>query len=250
MNYQHNYSLHFPATKDVAIRQRKATKIVQALINHLGRADMRGLTCLDLGCSVGVISQTLAAAGAHIVGVDIDLKALQIAASDPTKSAAFALGDVGAAPFPAETFDVLICSQVYEHSPSLSLLVHEIYRVLKTGGICFFSGPNRWAVMEEHYHLPFLSWLPKAWADRYVRWSDRAAEYYEHPCSASELRHALAGFVIHDLTPKMLQNPERYAMEPEVGRFKYVARHIPDWFWVQIGHAVPNFNWILVKVES
>ena len=247
MNYQLNYSSHFPATKDMASRKRKAIKIVQALILHLQRDDLRGLMCLDLGCSVGIISRTLATAGARIVGVDIDAAALQLAVSERTKHATFVIGDVGATPFPDETFDVLICSQVYEHSPNLVLLAGEIHRVLKTGGVCFFSGPNRWAVMEEHYHLPFLSWLPKAWADRYVRWSGRATEYYECPRSAGELRGALAGFVIRDLAPEMLRHPERYAMEPEVGRFKYVARRVPDWFWKQLGRAVPNFNWMLVK---
>jgi 2-polyprenyl-3-methyl-5-hydroxy-6-metoxy-1,4-benzoquinol methylase len=249
MNYQHNYSLHFPATRDTATRQRKATKIVQALVNHLQRDNLRGLMCLDLGCSVGIISRTLANAGACIVGVDIDAAALQLAVTERAKHASFVQGDVGATPFPDESFDVLICSQVYEHSPSLALLTGEIHRVLKTGGVCFFSGPNRWAVMEEHYHLPFLSWLPKAWADRYIRWSGRATEYYETPRSSGELRNALGDFEIHDLTPEMLRYPERYAMEPEVGGFKHVARCVPDWFWTQLGRAVPNFNWMLVKVK-
>jgi ubiquinone/menaquinone biosynthesis C-methylase UbiE len=247
MNYQHNYSLHFPTTKDTATRQRKAAKITQALVTHLQREDLRGLFCLDLGCSIGVISQTLTAAGARIVGVDIDASALKLAICRLDGHAAFVLSDVGATPFPDETFDVLICSQVYEHTPSLTLLAGEIRRVLKTGGVCFFSGPNRWAVMEEHYHLPFLSWMPKEWADFYVRLSGHAREYYECPRSAGELQVALAGLAIHDLTSEMLRHPERYAMEPEVGRFKYVARCVPDWAWTRLGHVVPNFNWILIK---
>jgi len=250
MNYQHDYSINFPTTKDMTTRQRKAAKILRALVTHLGREDLRGLKCLDLGCSVGIISRALADSGANIIGIDIDRAALQEAASQGANSAAFATGDVGATPFPADTFDVLICSQVYEHSPSLTLLVREIHRVLKQGGVCFFSGPNRWAIMEEHYNLPFLSWLPKAWADRYVRWSGRANEYYENPRSAGALRSNLADFAIFDLNPDMIRYPELYAMEPEVGRFKYVARLVPDWFWKQLGSFVPNFNWILVKSRS
>jgi 2-polyprenyl-3-methyl-5-hydroxy-6-metoxy-1,4-benzoquinol methylase len=249
MNYQKNYSINFPATKDTVTRQRKAKKILQALLIQLERDDLRGLKCLDLGCSVGIISKTIAAAGASLVGVDIDAASLKLAVMELNQHATFVLGDVGATPFQDETFDALICSQVYEHAPSLSLLAGEIYRVLKTGGLCFFSGPNRWAVMEEHYHLPFLSWLPKVWANRYVRWSGRATEYYECPRSAGELRRALAGFIIHDLAPEMLRDPERYAMEPEVGRLKYAAHYVPDWFWRHLGRAVPNFNWMLVKVK-
>ena len=220
MKYQHDYSLHFPATKDAEIRERKATKIVQALMLHLNSDNLSGLTCLDLGCSIGIISRSMASAGAHIIGVDIDLDALRLANKPRSKNPNFVLSDAGATPFDDETFDILICSQVYEHTPSLTLLVDEIQRVLKTGGMCFFSGPNRWAVMEEHYHLPFLSWLPKAWADRYLRWSGRAIEYYECPRSAGELREALADFEIDDLTPELLLQPERFAMKPEVGGFK------------------------------
>jgi 2-polyprenyl-3-methyl-5-hydroxy-6-metoxy-1,4-benzoquinol methylase len=250
MSYQHNYSLHFPATKDTSTRQRKANKIRQALVSNLQREDLLGLFCLDLGCSVGIISQTLASAGARIIGIDIDVSALKLAISGRAGQAAFVLGDVGAIPFPDESFDVLICSQVYEHAPSLSLLVQEIRRVLKTGGIVFFSGPNRWAVMEEHYHLPFLSWLPKAWADHYVRWSGRASEYYESPRSAAELRSALVGFTIHDLTPEIFRHPEQYAMEPEVGVLKYAACCVPVWIWKRFGNIVPNFNWLLVKEKK
>jgi SAM-dependent methyltransferase len=249
MNYQYNYSSHFPAARDLATRQRKAAKIMQALTTQLQRDDLRGMMCLDIGCSIGIISKTLAAAGACVFGVDIDAAALQMAVSTHTRQATFVLGDGCATPFPDETFDVLICSQVYEHSPSLALLAGEIHRVLKIGGLCFFSGPNRWAVMEEHYHLPFLSWFPKVWANRYVRWSGRAAEYYECPRSAGELQRALARFVIRDLTPEMLRHPERYAMEPEVGKFKYLAQLVPDWLWIMLGRIIPNFNWMLIKVE-
>ena len=250
MNYQHDYSIHFPTTKDTATRQRKATKIVQSLIFHFNRDDLQGLMCLDLGCSVGIISRTLAAAGARIIGVDIDPAGLQLAVAERTKHTYFILSDVGATPFPDETFDALVCSQVYEHTPSLTMLAGEIQRVLKAGGVCFFSGPNRWAIMEAHYHLPFLSWLPKAWADRYVRWSGRASEYYESPRSERELRKALAGFKIHDLALEMFRDPERFAMEPEVGIFKYWARWVPDKLWMQLGRLVPNFNWMLVKVKT
>jgi len=249
MNYQRDYSIHFPATKNTAKRQRKAIKIREALLTYLNRRDLNGLQCLDIGCSVGIISQVLASAGGNVTGIDIDLHALQTAQTENSTATTLVLGDAGAAPFSNESFDIIICSQVYEHTPSLPLLIQEIQRLLKPTGVCFFSGPNRWAIMEEHYHLPFLSWLPKQWADFYVRWSGRAQEYYEHPTSAIKLRKAFAKFHIYDLTSEMLKNPEQYAMGPEVGVFKYLAQLIPNWLWSALGHAVPNFNWILVKAK-
>ncbi len=65
-------------------------------------------------------------------------------------------------PFPLEdeSCDLVICAQVYEHVPDDRRLAEEVYRVLKPGGVVFFSGPNWLFPIEGHYHLPFLHWLP------------------------------------------------------------------------------------------
>jgi 2-polyprenyl-3-methyl-5-hydroxy-6-metoxy-1,4-benzoquinol methylase len=250
MKYQQNYSQQFPEVMDEASRQRKATKILQSLKEYLQRENLKGLRCLDLGCSVGVISDTLAHEGASVVGLDIDGGALGRKSHRDKAGAEFVLGDGGATPFMDGVFDLVVCAQVYEHAPSLELLAQEVHRLLKTGGVCFFSGPNRWAIIEEHYDLPFLSWLPRRWADQYVRLTRHAAEYYEQPRSAAELRKALQGFTIHDLAPKLLTHPERYSMEREVGVFRYLARCVPKWNWLFLGSLLPNFNWLLVKTKT
>jgi SAM-dependent methyltransferase len=249
MKYQLDYSSHFPTVKDAPGRQRKAIKILRVIADHLGREDLQGLTCLDMGCSVGIISNSLARAGARVLGLDIDREAVCQAAPH-APGAAFVIGDVGASPFPDSFFDLIVCSQVYEHSPSLTLLVRELERLLKPGGICFFSGPNRWAVIEEHYHLPFLSWLPRRWANVYVRCLGRAQEYYEHPCSAGELRAALRRFSVHDYTASLLADPGRFALKDELGPLGPMVSHVPARLWRRLGGLVPNFNWILVRDDS
>jgi 2-polyprenyl-3-methyl-5-hydroxy-6-metoxy-1,4-benzoquinol methylase len=247
MKYQWDYARNFPAVKQVASRQRKAIKILRILTDFMQREDLCGLACLDLGCSIGVIGQVLAGAGARVWGLDIDLEALHEAARASAGSARYVLGDAGATPFPGEAFDLVICSQVYEHAPSLVLLVSEIYRVLKSGGICFFSGPNRWAVMEEHYHLPFLSWLPRHWANEYVQRVRRAQEYYEHPRSARELRQALREFLIQDYTPRLLHDPAYFALDDEMGWAARIVKLVPASFWRWTSALAPNFNWVLRK---
>ena len=47
--------------------------------------------------------------------------------------------------------------------------------------------------MEPHYKLPFLSYLPPALADRYVRASGRADHYYERFRTRRGLRRMLRG---------------------------------------------------------
>lgn len=242
MRYQLHYSHHFPATRDRVTRDCKATKILHVLEDFLGH-DLSGLVCMDMGCSIGVITRQLAKSGLFAVGIDIDDEAIQQAAESSEGQAFFVTADVGDTPFTDGTFDIIVCSQVYEHTPSLELLAAEIYRLLKDDGVCFFSGPNRWAVMERHYNLPFLSWLPQCWADRYVRMTNRAQEYYEHPLSAFELRQALHQFIIHDYTLRLLSNPNHFALNEKI-RF---VRHIPIWVWRLLYKWIPNFNWILIK---
>lgn len=44
-------------------------------------------------------------------------------------------------PFPDESFDFVICTQVLEHSQNAEFVVSEIYRVLKNGGLLFVNIP-------------------------------------------------------------------------------------------------------------
>jgi SAM-dependent methyltransferase len=246
MKVQHDYSSQFPATSDRAARARKATKITRILEDFMGR-DLAGLICLDMGCSIGVITERLAESARLTVGVDIDRGATRQAARRRDSRALFVSADVGCVPFMDGAFDVIVCSQVYEHAPSLELLVSEIYRLLKDDGVCFFSGPNRWAVMERHYGLPLLSWLPARWADQYVRLVGRGQEYYEHPQSARDLRRALCRFSIHDYAPRLLSDPAYFALEEELGVLSRLATSVPVRVWELLLSCVPNFNWILTK---
>lgn len=246
MKYQLNYSQQFPATKNQDKRLLKARKITSSLQDYYTLDQLGGMTCLDLGCSVGAISNRLAESGLKTMGVDIDYPAL-LEAKKGQSRAAFLNGNVENNPFGAESFDLIVCSQVYEHTPDLNKLIAEIYRLLKPKGVCFFSGPNKWALMEDHYHLPFLSWFPKNISDAYVRVMRAGDEYYEHPVSAQYLRKSMRNFSILDLTSRMIKNPGRYSMETEVGFIGAIAKWLPDFAWPLIGVIVPNFNWLLVK---
>lgn len=246
MKYQYHYSENFPKVTDEGGRIRKATKIVRILEDFLGQG-VSGLACLDIGCSVGIITRSLISIAGLAVGFDIDEEGVRRAAQGAVEGTAFLLADASAAPFAPGSFDVIVCSQVYEHTPDFPALIAEIHRLLRAGGVCFFSGPNRWAVWERHYNLPFLSWLPRRLANHYVRIARRGYEYYEHPRSAGELRRALKMFTIHDYAPRLLSDPERFAMEDDLGAFKNLVARLPMGTWRILDLWVPNFNWVLVK---
>jgi len=215
-------------------RERKAAKILAIMRDFLG-ADLSDISCLDIGCREGIITKALAEHFRFVIGIDIT------ASSSPKGSSIFAQADGKQLPFPNNHLDVIICAQVYEHADSPTALIREIHRVLKPGGAVFFSGPNRWAVIEEHYHLPFLSWLPRSFANLYMRLARRGGIYDVRPLSYGQLRQLWRGFEIHDYTPELLHNPSRFAVDERV-RVK-IPRRLARLFRA----LVPNFNWILVK---
>ncbi len=103
------------------------------------------------------------------------------------------------------------CVHVYEHVPHAKRLVSEIHRVLKPGGICFFSAGNRLSLMEPHHQLPLLSVLPKPLANLYLRKMGKGNAYYEKHLTYWGLRKLLSGFEIIDYTSAILAAPERFA---------------------------------------
>ena len=149
--------------------------------------------------------------------MDIDREAIQYAQENSTHPKSFFLvGDALCVPFPDDYFDLVITAQNYEHVSDAFRLSEEIFRVLKPGGFCLFSGPNRLALIEDHYKLPFLSWLPWRLANLYVRWMGKGPKYEERPFTLWGLRRLWKRFVIHDYTVKMIRSPEVYGIDDEM----------------------------------
>jgi len=56
--------------------------------------------------------------------------------------------------FNDDTFDTIICFQVIEHIKRDDILLREIYRVLKPGGVCLLSTPNKkMSLTRNPYHV-------------------------------------------------------------------------------------------------
>jgi SAM-dependent methyltransferase len=70
-------------------------------------------------------------------------------------------GDGTCLPFPDDTFDRIICSEVLEHIPDDSAALRELFRILKPGGRLAATVPTWfpekvcWRLSEE-YHAPFV----------------------------------------------------------------------------------------------
>ncbi|GII82722.1 hypothetical protein Ssi03_07120 [Sphaerisporangium siamense] len=214
---QLEYSEFQAAMLDEAKRRRKAAKIIAVLAHFLGRDAgdgpvLDGRRVADIGCSAGFIADELAAAGAErAFGIDIDVPGLRKAAERFGKRVAFVCADGTALPFPDGSMDVLVFNHIYEHVVDPDAVIKEMRRVLADDGVLYLGLGNRLGVIEPHYKLPFLSYLPPALADRYVRSFGRADHYYERFRTRGGLRRMLAGFHVWDYSLPVLASPERFA---------------------------------------
>jgi hypothetical protein len=81
---------------------------------------------------------------------------------------------------------------------------------MKKDGVCYFAGPNKYELVEPHYRLPFLSWLPRGLADRYMQVTGKGSSYPEKPYSFPSIRALLSSFQVTSYTGKILRDPARY----------------------------------------
>ncbi len=150
-----------------ANRTRKATVIAALCAAELEAAERPA----DLGAGTGIVKKVLEDKFAKkIVGFEIDNSFIR-------ERERMVVADATRLPVADDAFDFIILNHVYEHVPDQAALFDEVARVLTPGAVAYMSAGNRLAIIEPHYRLPFLSWLPKPLADRYVRWTRRGSGY-------------------------------------------------------------------------
>lgn len=186
-------------------RALKAAKI-RAVLADEGVFDKPDVRILDIGCAFGHILKHITPQTGFGVGVDMDRN---IGAD--TDNVCFVRADAEKLPFADGAFDVIICNHVYEHTDNAATLLAEIHRVLGDAGVCYFAGPNKYEIVEPHYGLPFLSWLPRPLADRYMRLTGKGDSYPEKPFSPPRVRRLVQNFHVIPYTRKILHDPTRYA---------------------------------------
>jgi len=249
MSQKRGYQLHLSRgddiLKDIKGRSRKFEKILSVLKDF--HPSLHSLNCLDIGCSSGIITSLMGKHFSLAIGIDIDREAVQYAKdhfSSPRTQ--FLIADSMALPFKEGSIDVIICNHIYEHVPRARDLMEETYQVLKEDGFCYFAAGNKFMVMEGHYRLPFLSWLPKPIAHLYLKVTGKGSCYYEEHRSLRGLRQLTARFRIHDYTLGIIRDPEKF-FATDLFRntsflyqcIRFLAPYLYPW--------IPTYIWVLTK---
>jgi 2-polyprenyl-3-methyl-5-hydroxy-6-metoxy-1,4-benzoquinol methylase len=247
--YQTDFSKAHPELYDFAAREIKAKKILAVLADHFGYEALRGMIALDVGCSSGLITSWLSGYFAMTYGVDIDSEAIAFANRRfASERLHFQTGDGLRMDFPDSSFDLIVCSQVYEHVPDCRLLMAEIHRLLRIGGVCYFSAGNRLRLIEPHYHLPLLSVVPKPIAHSYLRLIGRGDHYYENHLSLWGLRRLTSAFRVIDYTERVLRSPKKFHLEDSLREGGILHCLVPIAMRT-LYFACPNYIWLLEKTR-
>ncbi len=93
-------------------------------------------TLLDAGCGPAPMITLLSEKypDRHYTGLDLTPKMIETAKAKKIPNAEFVVGDCENLPFPANTFDVIICANSFHHYPNPQKFFNSVYRCLKKGG--------------------------------------------------------------------------------------------------------------------
>jgi SAM-dependent methyltransferase len=147
---------------------------------HLPR---NGHTLLDFGCGNGAQTFLFVQNFRTIVGVDINRTFLsQFLLTIHQRNLKCDLiplqCDGLRIPCRDGAVDCAISFEVLEHVADEQRVLAELHRTIRMGGRLVMTVPNRWWIFETHgadlpllpwNRIPFFSWLPKRWHDRYAR---------------------------------------------------------------------------------
>jgi len=219
-------------------RQAKAEVIWHLCGSHLRRAGHAA----DLGAGTGLIRAALEdRMDKPLYGFEIDTSFVEV--RDRMVAA-----DVEQLPVSDGALDFVLMNHLYEHVSNPAELFREAFRVLAPGGSAYVTAGSRLAVMEPHYRLPFLSWLPRSAASAYLRLSGRGRTYegirFLTYGALSRMMEE-AGFTVHDITERAIDELlERTWGEPWTGlwaragrlsagaRGRLLSMASPQWFFM------------------
>lgn len=186
-------------------RYRKAEKIIHIIGQHGGLKEKK---VLEVGTGAGYIAHAISKYAKSVDSVDIvdDRKVKEGYKQKIVPDERL--------PYDDGQFDVVITNHVLEHVPDQEKHMSEMTRVLKKGGIIYLASPNKWWLTDPHYKLPFISWLPRPLAGKYLLLA-KGRKWDIYSVSLRRL-HSLAeknGLRVADKSWDILKDPQKYKVK-------------------------------------
>jgi len=111
------------------------------------RSSLKGKTVVDVGCGGGILSESMALKGAHVLGIDMGKAPLSVAQLHKLESGVeLDYQQITAeelAEQEAGKYDVVTCMEMLEHVPDPSSVIAACSKLVKPEGHVFFTTINR-----------------------------------------------------------------------------------------------------------
>lgn len=243
LDYSKKFAKYMYDENSRVLKAKRILLVFKEILNN----DLTKLNCLEIGSSTGMITYFLSDYFSEIIGIDIDKPALDFARKNYIKNnIKYFYMDGTQTIFPDNYFDTIVCHHTYEHVAEPQKLINEIYRLLKKDGVCFFGAPNRLMIIESHYNLPFLSWLPRPASSFILRIYKNEKYYYEIMYSIYGLKKLLKDFYIIDYTLKAIKNPDKYFITSNIKLINFL-KYFPNFILKLVYLFIPEYIFILKK---
>ena len=130
---------------------RKRVRVFREWIETLRvRRGGRALSILDFGCGTGAsVTRPLADAGDRVHGVDSHAESIALASGrNPPPNLTFGTESTGDLVARGARFDVVVCSEVLEHTTTPADLLRDFHALLEADGLLFVTVPNGYGTFE------------------------------------------------------------------------------------------------------
>jgi len=186
----HTEFVEYYAEKSARPEQIQHFRSIQkAILARVGqrREKNETLEVVDIGCNAGTQCLVWAELGHRVHGLDVNEPLLKLAgdrAGQAGYNIDFRLGSAVALPWSDSSMDVCIALELLEHVADWERCLDEFTRILRPGGVLYFSTTNRLCPWQQEFKLFAYSWYPGPLKRHYER-------------LASTTRPALANYAVY-----------------------------------------------------
>ena len=138
MYFFENFADEFDQKVNLYDTKKRVDVVFNDLLSDI---ELKNKITLDAGCGTGWFSQAACIRGADVYSMDLG-EGLLSKVKEKCGSKTI-VGSILNIPFNDNYFDIIISSEVLEHTPDPILAIKELYRVLKPNGICIITTPNK-----------------------------------------------------------------------------------------------------------
>lgn len=122
---------------------------IQFICQHIAeqKQELFSKSVIDVGCGGGILTESLAKLGATVTGIDMGTEPLNVAKLHALESSLIINYEKITAEEKAqqcnEKFDMVTCMEMLEHVPDPASVINACAKLVKPGGLVFFSTLNK-----------------------------------------------------------------------------------------------------------